>query len=89
MKKKLNQSEEKCFQVLYDEYENEYILTFKTIANEADFTLLQTKRAVRALVRQGLVKRETAFDEDGIIRGSGFIMTYEAYRDKFNSEQHP
>ena len=89
-KKPLNKSEDKCFEALYDTYENEYIMTFKNIADETKLSPIQVKRAVRSLVRMGLVKIDTAFNEDtGLIMGKGFILTYEAWRDKYNAEQHP
>jgi hypothetical protein len=52
------------------------VIFYAHITQEFECDLGQARRAVRALVRTGLASRETAFDDDGYIRGSGFMITH-------------
>ena len=84
---KLQENEIICLEELYDN--NEFILTFKSIIKETKLTSRQVKRAVRSLVKQGKVSRETAWDEEGFIRGSGFIIEYETYKKMWKEKENP
>ncbi|QGH73089.1 MAG: DNA binding domain protein [Podoviridae sp. ctviO18] len=82
---KLEKNEQECIDYLYGQYE--FVLPYESLVKGTGLTIRQVKRAIRSLVKQGKVERTTAWDDDGFLRGSGFMLEYETYRKIFNQEQ--
>lgn len=51
--------------------------SYKTITEETELTPIAVKRGVRSLLRAKLVEHSPAFDEDGAVAGSGFMLSPE------------
>lgn len=56
------------------------LLSYKTITKETKLTPIAVKRGVRSLLRAKLVEHSPAFDEDGLVSGSGFMLSPEGER---------
>lgn len=64
----------------YVEHACEFVLPFRTVAAALDIPRPSAKRAVRQLARDGLLKLETGFTDDGEIAGRGYSLTADGHK---------
>lgn len=69
--------ERDCLKLMheYSPHPDGGMIFYAHITDALNIEIGQARRAVRALVRKGLASRETCFDDDGFIQGSGFSVT--------------
>lgn len=77
----LNTTHQKVMFVMYTHYartseDEAHLLTYDFLWTEmGDYTKPTIKRAVRQLIRAGMVEHSPAVTEDGVPNGSGFMLT--------------
>lgn len=57
----------------------ELVLPFKSVARALKIDRPIAKRHVRQLAKMGYLELTTGFDEDGMIRGGGYMLTGKGY----------
>ncbi|MET4210479.1 hypothetical protein ABIB95_005312 [Bradyrhizobium sp. LA2.1] len=71
----LSERQRKVLEVLAGCNENEGVLFFSHIATWSGLPLREARLATRALKRKGLAEQTSCWDDDGCVRGSGYICT--------------
>lgn len=82
---KATDRERECLRVLFDYNPDPDgdggVIFYAHITDALGIELGQARRSVRSLVRKGLASRNACFDDDGVIQGSGFVITHDGIND--------
>ena len=65
-------------ELLIHNHESEFVTTYKAFEQSTGATKKEIKPIVKNLVGIGMVELVTAWDEEGFIRGSGYMLTTRA-----------
>lgn len=65
-------------ELLIHNHESEFVTTYKAFEQSTGVTKKEIKPIIKNLVGIGMVELVTAWDDDGFIKGSGYMLTTRA-----------